>query len=267
MENENDNDLMVLDVQQIVFKQGYIEFNEYENLKQQALELAEYIAAVEVDPENVKESKKLLAAVNKQIKILEDKRIVIKKCLNEPYMEFEQQVKEIVQIVKEADEIVRQQVKALEEKERQAKQDLLAEIFNKRMVHYSFRDLFSFEDFLKPQHLNKTISIDAVEKEMIAYLEKLTKDLKAIEAMPKAQEVLSLYMDTKDLAAALTMQQQQEQRKQQIEQAQALKKETGNKIAYLVSVNCANEKELKLLTMILEQNGFEYSTDKILGGN
>ena len=68
-----------LDVQQIVVVQGSIEFNEYEQIKMQAVSLAEEIAAVEVNEDNIKTSKKLLAAINKDLKKLEDNRINIKK--------------------------------------------------------------------------------------------------------------------------------------------------------------------------------------------
>lgn len=261
-----ENELMALNVEQITVQQGFIKFPEYAQLKQQALELAEWISNVQVDAESLKENKKLLAAVNKSINALETRRKTIKNCMLEPYLQFEQQVKEIVTVVKEADEIVRQQVKALEEEERQAKQAAIEEIFNKRIVHYSFRDLFTFADFLQPKHLNKTTSIDSVEKEIVTFLNKLTNDLKAIETMPNAKDILSLYMDTKDLAAALTLWQQKEQRRQQIEQAKAIVKEP-KLIAYLVSVKCYDQKELKLLEMVLKENGFEYTKDNIIGGN
>ena len=260
------NELMALDVEQISLQQGNINFPEYTKLKQQAQELAEWISNIEVQPENVKENKKLLAAVNKSVNELETRRKAIKACMLEPYNQFEQQVKEIVAIVKDADEIVRQQVKALEEQERQEKKAALEDLFNKRIVHYSFRDLFTFDDFLKPQHLNKTASIDSVEKEIISFLSKITADLKAIESMPDAKEVLSAYLDTKDLAGALTLHQRNKQQKERIEQAQALQP-TESEINYLVSVKVYNQKELKLLEMLLQQNGFEFMTDKITGGN
>ena len=263
-----ENEILELNTEQILVQQGFIEWNQYEELKRQALELAENIRTVTVDDENIKQSKKLLAEVNKRCKELDDRRIKIKNLMLEPYKLFEDQVKEIVGIVKEADEVVRQQVKQLEEQERQEKQEKLNHLFNLRINHYSFRDLFSFEDFLKPKHLNKTTSIESVEKEMIEFLEKITRDLKAIETMPNAKSILSLYIGSKDLALALTLQQQKEEQDRRIEQAQALKQPepAANKITHLVSVYCHSEKDLKFLTMLLEENDFEYTTDKIFGG-
>lgn len=264
------NEIMELNTEQILVQQGAIEWSQYTDLKRQAQELAENIRALTVDEENIKQSKKLLAEVNKRCKELEDRRIKIKNLMLEPYKLFEDQVKEIVGIVKEADEVVRQQVKQLEEIERQEKEHKLKTLFDLRIKHYSFRDLFSFADFLKPKHLNKTVTVEAVENEMIEFLEKLTKDLKAIETMQNSKSVLSLYLDTKDLAAAITLQQQKEAQERRIEEAQAIKTESTNKkIEYLVSVHCFDRKEFQLLTMLLDQNGyaFQYTSDQITGGN
>lgn len=262
MVNEND---LALNVSQIVVKKGSIDFFEYEALKEQAKQLAEMIASVEVDEENIKASKKLLAAINKRIKELEDKRIQIKKEMMEPYQTFEAQVKEIVQIVKEADDIVRQQVRDLEEMERLQKEGLLHGIFLKRIKHYTFRDLFSFADFIKPKHLNKSTTIEAVENEMIAFFEKLSRDLKAIEKMENSKSILSAYINSLDLASAIYLVEQEKERIAQIESSKALKT-TSAKIAYLVSIEVKNQKELKFLEMLLNENEIKFHIDKIENG-
>jgi Protein of unknown function (DUF1351) len=260
-----DHNDLVLNVQQIVVKQGSIEFFEFEELKKQAEALAEQIKTVEVDEENIKQSKKLLAAVNKRIKELEDKRILIKKAMMEPYQNFESQVKEIVSIVREADDTVRQQVRDLEEMERLQKEGQLHGIFEKRIRHYSFRDLFKFADFLKPKHLNKSTSIDEVENEMIAFFDKVSRDLKAIEKMPEAKTILSAYLDHRDLASAIFAVEKEKERIQQIEASKAIKT-AKSKISFLVSIAVKNQKDLKFLEMLLKENEIQYSIDKIENG-
>jgi hypothetical protein len=253
---------LMINEQQIVVLKGSVIFNDFERIRQQAIQLAKQISTIDVNEENIKQSKKLLAAVNNRIKLLEDKRIEIKKEMLQPYHEFEAQVKEIVGIVKEADDVVRQQVRQLEEAEREEKETVLASKFYDRLKHYSFRDLFDFKDFLKPRHLNKTASIDAVEIEMVEFLERITKDIKVIEAMDNSTAILRAYLEAKDLGAAIAQVQREEAKKKQIEASAALKKPT-EKIAYLVSVKCMNQKELKLLEILLQQNGFEFTTDKV----
>ena len=109
---EMENELLKVDIEGIQIVQGLVNFNDYQRIKKEAEALAEQIKTVEVNEENVKASKKLLAVVNKRLKELEDTRIGIKKSMLEPYQLFEEQVKEIVGIVKEADAEVRGTSKA-----------------------------------------------------------------------------------------------------------------------------------------------------------
>lgn len=251
-----------LDVEQITVWQGSIQFAEYEILKEQALDLAAEIKTVEVNEETLKISKKMLAAVNKSIKELEDRRISIKRLLLEPYQVFEGQVKEIVSIVKEADEIVRDQIRGFEENQRNEKEMILKDKFEKRIVHYSFRDLFNFKDFLHPKHLNKTTTIEAAENEMVEFLNKLARDIKAIEKMPNPEAVLRHYTTTKDIAEAITLHAHEEAKKQQIEASKTIKKDPFS-VNYLVSIPIQEKKDLTLVEMFLKANDIDYSIDQI----
>lgn len=258
---------LALDVESIEVWQGSIQFFEFDNLKMQALDLADEIRTVEVNEETLKASKKMLAEVNKSVKKLEDRRIAIKRLMLEPYQTFEGQVKEIVGIVKDADEIVREQVRNYEEQQRTERETILQDKFEKRIVHYSFRDLFHFKDFLHPKHLNKSTSIETVENEMVDFLNKIAKDLKAIEKMADPEAILSYYTEVKDLAAAITLHQEQEAKKRQIEASNVIKKD-GVKVGYLISVPVMNKTELALVEMFLKEHGLDYTVDKIsIGGN
>lgn len=264
MENElmQDNQ-MTQAIQQIEVVQGSVVFGAYDDLKRQATELAEQIKTVEVNDENLKLSKKLLATVNKRLKELEDKRISIKKTMLEPYQAFEDQVKEIVGIVKDADAIVRDQVKTLEESERLHKENEIREIWNKRIQQYSFKDIVLFLDFAEPRHLNKSVSIQAVEKEMITYLEKVESDMKVLDGLEDSQDHINAYLNTFDLGQAITIVKENKERKAQIERSRQQTKKASEKIGYLVSVTVQNEKELKLLELILKEHQFDYTTEKV----
>ena len=263
-----ENELLKVDIEGIQIVQGSIEFNDYKRIKEEAEALAEQIKTVDVNEENVKASKKLLAVVNRRLKELEDTRIGIKKTLLEPYQNFEEQVKEIVGIVKEADAEVREQVKLLEEFDRIEKEDAIKEIWKKRIVHYSFGSLIPFEDFACPKHFNKTTSIDVVEKEMVAFLEHVQKDMNVINSMDNSKQIVSAYLGRYDLAEAIAIVTEQINRDKEIEKkTKALEKAKAKeeeKIGFLVSVKVINEKELKLLEMILKENDFEFIIDKVV---
>jgi hypothetical protein len=265
---ENEIDLFKVDVQAIELNQGSLVFHDYERIKEEAEKLAEQIKTVEVNEENVKESKKLLAVVNKRLKELEDTRIGIKKTLLEPYQEFEEQVKEIVGIVKEADAEVREQVKLLEEFDRIEKEDAIKEIWEKRISKYSLGSLIPFDDFANPKHFNKSTSIDSVEKEMIEFLEHTQKDINVIKTMDNNKEIVSAYLGRYDLAEAIAIVTEQIAKDKEIEKkTKALEKAKAKeeeKIGFLVSVKVVNEKELKLLEMILKEAEFEFNIDKVV---
>jgi hypothetical protein len=267
MENElMKENQMANAIQNIQVVQGSVVFGSYEELKRQATELAENIKTVEVSEDNVKLSKKLLASVNKRLKELEDKRISIKKIMLEPYQEFEDQVKEIVGIVKDADAFVRDQVKELEEQERADKKHQISVLWESRVKHYTFYDLVPFEDFLKSKHLTKTMSIQAVEKEMIHFLECIQSDIHVLYTMDDSEEYVDAYLQCLNLGQAMTQVKEKKQRQAQIvKNTKAVKLQpTENEIAFLVSVKVYNQKELKLLEMILQENQYEYTTDKVV---
>jgi muconolactone delta-isomerase len=267
MENElmKENE-MTTAIQNIQVVQGSVVFGAYEELKRQATSLAEQIRTVEVSDDNVKLSKKLLSSVNKRVKELEDKRISIKKMMLEPYMNFEGQVKEIVQIVKDADSHVRDQVKELEEQERMAKQNELSALWEMRVQHYTFYDLISIDDFLKPKHLTKTMSINAVEREMVQFLEQIQSDIHVLYNLDYSEEHIDAYLQCFNLGQAMMQVKDKKQRQAQIERNTKTNKlqPTESEIAFLVSVKVYNQKELKLLEMILKDNQFEYTTDKVV---
>ena len=54
----------------IEFEVGKIKFNAYDYIKDRAIKLSENLKKVKVSEENIKESKKLIAEVNKDIKKL-----------------------------------------------------------------------------------------------------------------------------------------------------------------------------------------------------
>lgn len=231
--------------------QGSISFPMYEDLKNQALQVAEYVSSIEVTEDTVKQSKKLLATVNKSVKSLEDRRIAIKKELLLPYDEFEAQVKEIVGIVKEADTLVRTQVKELEEKEREEKQAKIEEIWNKRVQAYDF-DFISFDKFLVPSHLNKKTSLSKVEDEMVTWLEKVNSDLKVIESLPDRKEILQEYIENIDLSVSMLLVNERKEKEKIVEKIYQEDKE----ITYYFQV--FNEKDAKLTEMLLKENNINF---------
>lgn len=255
-----ENELLKVDIEGIQIVQGLVNFTDYQRIREEAEALAEQIKTVDVNEENVKASKKLLAVVNRRLKELEDTRIGIKKTMLEPYQLFEEQVKEIVSIVKEADAEVREQVKLLEEFDRIEKEDAIKEIWDKRVIRYSLGSLVPFEDFASPKHFNKTTSIDAVEKEMVAFLEHTQKDMNVIKSMDNSKEIVSAYLGRYDLGEAIGIVAEQMTRQKEIEKkTKALEKATAKEEEnQIFTFKIFDEKDLKLIEMFMKQNKISY---------
>ncbi|ELV4714317.1 DUF1351 domain-containing protein [Listeria seeligeri] len=250
------NTLPKINIESPVVTQGSILFPAYKKIKSDSLLLAQQIENIEVTEENVKQSKKLLAAVNKEVKNLESERILIKKEMLEPYNEFEKQVKEIVSIVKTADEMVRQQVTQMEEEEREDKKLVLKRMFEKRIRMYDFKTYFTFDDFLENRYLNKSLSINKIESEMVEWLTKIETELKAIETMPHADEIIAEYKETKDLAVSAQIVSDRHKAQELIKEAKNDIKD--DQLHTKITFTLFDEKDVKLVEMFMQQNKIKF---------
>jgi len=254
--SEMNNELKPFDLNgnTVIVDVGTIQFPVFQQIKDSALKLAKYIQKVEVTEDNVKQSKKLVAEVSKQVKSLNDERITIKKQMLKPYDEFEQQIKEISDIVKSSEEIVRHQIRQLEEAARDIKREEIEQLFDLRMNQYDFGKLFSVEDFTENQYLNKSFSMTKIEKSMVEWFEKIARDLSTIKSLKHADEVLATYKEYQDLSLAIGI---VNERHEKINQAKAVVEEIEPSI-FMVNFIIRDEKDAKLVEMFMNQNKIKF---------
>lgn len=242
-----------LEIKDVAVSLPVIRFDDYEKLKAQAEEIANFVSQVEVTEENVKEAKRLLAEINKSLGVLNRRRIDVKNYILAPYEAFNAKVKEIETIVKDADSLVRGQVREMEEAERAKKEQVLRDIWTKRIELYRFCKIFDFEDWLKPKHLNKTQAISKSEKEMTEFLEKSETDLEVLYGMDDADNLILEYRCCHDVAEAIQRTKAKHERLEEQERAlEAVKKIAPGKIAFIVSEDQESFTELLLKTNNIE---------------
>ncbi|KIJ86840.1 hypothetical protein SE00_07740 [Staphylococcus saprophyticus] len=252
------NDLIKEHDYKVTTTQGEVNFEEYNNLLSEANNLAEHVKQVEVNEENVKEAKKLMASMNNRVKDLENVRKDVKKSMLEPYNQFESQVKTIKQVIDEAVAHVKKQERELTEQEREEKREAIAQLFDKRIQHYDFGKILGFADFIKPQHLNKSTSINKVEDELVEWLEKTKRDLETINKLENKEDIIIEYQNTQDLSMAFEIVDKRNERKRKIEEQQK-QTEQPTKTTYHV-FTIGDDKEAQIAKLLLEQNNinFEY---------
>jgi hypothetical protein len=235
---------------------GIVVFDNYDEILREAQELAEYVSNVVVTDESVKATKKMLAEVNKKVNELEDGRKTIKKELLAPYEAFEKQIKSITSIVKEADNTVRSQVRELEEKERQSKQEEITNLFVKRLKLYPMIDNVFFPfDFIKASHLNKSTTISKVEAEMVQWFEQKKKDIEYIESKPHWYDIMVEYVKTQDVIQAI----QRVEAREKSKEALLNKKETVINNSVIIVID---ENDLKTVEAFMKSLNINYTTKR-----
>ena len=238
----------------VTFTVPVITFPGYEAARKRAEEVAEYINSVNLTEDNLPEVKKMLANARKLVAALDDRRKDIKKAVTEPVKGFEEQIKDITGIIDGADSQLRAQVRAIEEKEREEKQLILQQLWDLRLMHYSFGRYIpeAFSMWLEPRHLNKSTTVRSAEDEMVAFMEAIEKDVAAILAMPESEDIMIEYAGTLNLADALeAVRQQREYREKAFESRPEKAEETA---AFFVS----GKANITLTEKLLQENGIEY---------
>ena len=126
---------------------GTIKFDGFPTLRLSVERLVEKMKTVEVTEENVKESKQLVARVRKEVDALNDERKRVERFYLSPLDDFKRGIKEVGDLIKEAEESVRSQVRTLDEIEREVKYQDVQMLFDLRVKAYDLKDMFDFTDF------------------------------------------------------------------------------------------------------------------------
>lgn len=249
----NNFDLEIIETQNdIIYEVPKVEFPAYEEYKEKAEAVAEYIRSMEVTEETVKETKQTLAKARKLTDRISRIRIDMKKELLKNYTAFESQVKEIVRIVDDADLELRTKVRELEENERKQKEGQIRELWIKRIEPYPLILTImpdAFDRWISPKHLNKTMSMNAVEKDMTAWIEKTYNDMNT--ALSMGAEYAAAYGWQGDLAKAIEVVNAQKETVKNIEGAEEEEEAKETFIVY-------GKKDIELTKMLLNDHDINY---------
>lgn len=182
---------------------GLIRFDSYLTYKLRAVEARDYLMQLEVTPETEKDCKQAVASARKIADQLNDAKIRAKKTVLMPYMAFEDQVKEIIGIITEGENVAREKLKLIEEMRKEEKKAAVREIWDKRVESFESGKYFAFEDFLTEKHLNKTVPISQVEGEMVVFLTETDSDIKFLLPKPRGAEYVEEYRKCRSIAKAM----------------------------------------------------------------
>ena len=163
------------DSTEVRIENGLIRFDQYQMYKQRAEEARDYLLALSVTPESEQECKRTVATARKISDTLNQEKIRIKKAVLEPYTAFEEQVKEIIGIITEGENVARDKLKAIDDQRREEKKKELRRIWDCRSGSFISGAYLGFDTFLQDRHLNKTVPISEVSTDCREYIRQLER--------------------------------------------------------------------------------------------
>ena len=198
-------------------KMEAIKFN-YEELKGGLTASLEKYQNLVYTPENIKEAKDDRATLNALKKSLNDEKIKIKKEFEVPYKDFEDKIKELIELVDKPASEIDKQVKVFEEQEKAKKREVINTIYSENIGAYA--ELISLEKLYDPRWENKTYKETDIIKEIQDVVKKADSDLKVIMDLKSEFEfqIKDTYFKTLDLGQALVEKQRLEKQKELQEQ-------------------------------------------------
>ena len=180
----------------IRYENGLILFDGYQYYKQRAEEARDYLLTLDVKPESEQECKRIVATARKISDELNQEKIRIKKTVLEPYTAFEEKVKEIIGIITEGENVARDKLKAIDEERREEKKEEIRKIWDARCGSFECGKYLTFDHFLQDRHLNKTVPISEVEKDMVTFLTEKSSDIDYLSGKPLKDEYIAEYINT-----------------------------------------------------------------------
>lgn len=293
MENnlETKNNQQVINSLKLVIsplkKMEAIKFN-YEELKGGLQESLKKYQNLVYTSQNIKEAKDDRATLNALKKSLNDEKIKIKKEFEVPYKDFEDKIKELIELVDKPASEIDKQVKIFEEAEKVKKRESIENIYAENVGSYA--DLIPLQQIYDSRWENKTYKETDIKKEIQDIVKKADSDIKVIAELKSEFEfqIKDTYFRTLDLGQALVEKQRLEKQKElltTIKQQQVEVKvdsinniDSVDSVRYAVGIDNSNEEstsveekmisvafrvectesQLKALGEFMKANGIKY---------
>lgn len=187
----------------ISYKIGEINFNNFEVVKEN---LSDYLKKykVVISEEDVKESKKDAADLNKLKKSLKEKEKEVVKAYEEPVLEFKKKIKELENIINDTREFLVSQVKKYEGSKKEEIKEIIekyiSDLYSLNDIPESYRTIDVFK-YLKLSAVTKSGNISkSADTEISNDISKILLQIQAdeIEKMKKEAELKELKQQIKE---------------------------------------------------------------------
>ena len=180
----------------------HIEWNKEELLAAVRSKVALYEGIVYTE-ETVKTAKNDRAELNNLAKAIDERRKKVKEVINQPYAEFEKELKEITDLIKKQSAEIDEQVKAFETAEKEEKRAKIMEAYEKAVGNLA--EILPFSKVFDQRYLNKTCKLESAIADVQKKIEQVKTDLETIESVCGKYKLNAkdIYVRTLDLSKAM----------------------------------------------------------------
>lgn len=141
--------------------------------------------------------------VNYENLVIDERRKKVKEVLNQPYAEFEKELKEITDLIKKQSAEIDEQVKAFETAEKEEKRAKIMEAYEKAVGNLA--EILPFSKVFDQRYLNKTCKLESAIADVQKKIEQVKTDLETIESVCGKYKLNAkdIYVRTLDLSKAM----------------------------------------------------------------
>ena len=215
---------MLLDIK-TNFGTNIIQFNNYEAVLKQAEAYAEkYNYIIPDNPDDIKKAGEDKARINNTIKLINARRIEVKKEFEEKTIKpFENQMKAVAEKLQVASDNLKEQLDVVEDREKQKKYNEILLYYNEEMV--DFLKVLPFENVFIDKWTNKGTKIDDVKAYINELKIKVKNDFDILEREERSTYLKDFYLNHKlDLSATLQEKARIEEKERQLKELEEKKR-------------------------------------------
>lgn len=240
---------------------GAICFNKEEIKTKLAEQLKKYENLVIADESQVADFKKTRASLNATAKIIDAERLRIKKEYCIPLVQFESDVKELIEMINKVNLNIDSQIKYFENKKKEEKTREIEDIMSSlSILPYKNR-------IWNDKWLNATTSIKSITEELEGWKEKISTELETLKTLTdnpiKLAELEHEYNSTLDLAGTITKFKAKEEYIKERANSLKLERQNTDEKKYLLKFEItATKAQIALLGLFLRDNAIEYKQIK-----
>lgn len=182
-------------------KAGEIHIENFDEAKAYVIDKAESYKKNYYSEDNKSLAKEDRTRLNKFRKVISDMRIAKKKEYLEPFDDFEEKMKELVELTDEALEQIDSQVKAFDEKRKAEKQKAIEELF----AGMGFQNFVTLEKIQDPKWLNASTSMKSIEDQMRSRMYEIGNGVLTLSQLPEfGFEATEVFKETLDINKAIS---------------------------------------------------------------